>query len=462
MKKIVLAVLVFTMAESSFATIINVPGDYDTIQQGIDASIDGDTVLVQPGTYYENINFNMHNTMVAGNYIITGDSADISNTIINGSQPQNSDTASCVRIVSGEDSSAVLVGFTLTGGQGTVWRDIHNNLWYREGGGIIIELSSPTIRNNYIINNEAVNDSAIQSAGGGGIRAGDGNPVIEGNVIANNTGLYGGGIVLNYATGTIRNNVIYSNSGGQDYGGGGIWSYGGGISLIENNTIVSNSSDLDGGGLLVWSTSVIARNNIIYMNSDIQGYPQIRLRPGSSANVSYSDIEGGWAGVGNVDLDPLFKNAAGGDFHLMSIACGDTLDSPCIDAGSPNYADSLLDCSWGLGGPRSDMGAFGGGDTAFVGVFDQPSSLPNEYMIRNYPNPFNQVTLIEFDLMHDCFVTIDIIDIMGRKTADLVNEYRPVGRNFAAWDASGCASGIYFCRLQACEFKEIRRMVLVK
>ena len=66
------------------ARIINIPADYLTIQTGIDASINGDTVLVQPGTYIENVNFNGQNIALASMFITTRDTAYISSTIIDG------------------------------------------------------------------------------------------------------------------------------------------------------------------------------------------------------------------------------------------------------------------------------------------------------------------------------------------------------------------------------------------
>ena len=57
------------------ATVINIPADYATIQAGIDASSDGDTVLVQPGTYVENINFNGHNVVLGSLFLTTGDTS---------------------------------------------------------------------------------------------------------------------------------------------------------------------------------------------------------------------------------------------------------------------------------------------------------------------------------------------------------------------------------------------------
>jgi hypothetical protein len=346
------------------ATIINIPDDYPTIQEGIDFSTDGDTVLVAEGRYYENMNFRGKNITVASNYILDDDPIHIINTVIDGSQPIHTDTASCLLIVSGEDSTAVLAGFTLTSGYGTIWQDIHNNLWYREGGGILIELSSPTIRNNIITGNEAIDDTGVQSAGGGGIRIGDGNPLIVNNEISFNNGLYGGGVVLNFATGIVRGNLIYSNGGGEDYGGGGVWTYGAGATILENNTIVNNSSSLDGGGLLIWSTSVIARNNIIFGNTDVNGYPQIRIRSGGSISITYSDVEEGWEGDGNIDVDPLFRDPENGDFKLSSDSCGYLVNSPCIDAGDPDIFDIYYGCDRGLEGLRSDMGAYGGGDSA--------------------------------------------------------------------------------------------------
>ena len=65
-------------------TIINIPADYPTIQQGIDSSIDGDTVLVQPGTYVENIMIIEHNILLGSLFLTTGDSGFISQTVIDG------------------------------------------------------------------------------------------------------------------------------------------------------------------------------------------------------------------------------------------------------------------------------------------------------------------------------------------------------------------------------------------
>jgi hypothetical protein len=337
--------------------ILHVPADQPTIQSGIDSSSDGDTVLVAPGTYYENINFHGKKIVLAGRYLLTRDYADIINTVIDGSQPVDPDTASCVLFIGGEDSTTVLEGFTLTGGLGTVWQDIHNDNYYREGGGILCEFSAPVIRNNLIIDNDASGPGGT-SAGGGGIRVGDANPTIVGNVIAYNTGKYGGGIVLNYTGAKIFNNIIYRNSGGADFGGSGIWIYENSPNprIVENNTIMENSSSSYGGGVYIGQTSATFRNNIIWANTAPDG-PQITLDGGSLA-MSYSDVEGGWAGAGNINLDP----GIGDTTHILEPG------SPCIDAGNPavqyNDPEDTLAPGTALhpskGGLRNDMGAFGG------------------------------------------------------------------------------------------------------
>jgi hypothetical protein len=78
------------------ANIIEVPGDQPTIQAGINVAVDGDTVLVGPETYYENIHFRKKGIVVASYYILENNIAYIESTIIDGSMPAHPDTASCV------------------------------------------------------------------------------------------------------------------------------------------------------------------------------------------------------------------------------------------------------------------------------------------------------------------------------------------------------------------------------
>jgi hypothetical protein len=229
--KIVIICLLICASLNIWANKIKIPADYSKIQYGINHAAKGDTVLVSPGTYYENINFKGKNIIVASNYIKSGNVDDIKNTIIDGSNAAFADSASCVFFCSGEDSTAVIEGFTITKGKGT--RYLYPNGWFREGGGVFVETSSPTIKNNHIVGNEVLNFKSVTSAGGGGIRSNLGNPHIYNNLITNNKALFGAAIVLDNSNATVKNNIIYQNTGASSYGGGGaFWIYSPGLFIF--------------------------------------------------------------------------------------------------------------------------------------------------------------------------------------------------------------------------------------
>jgi len=339
-KSVLLVTLIPLMlsAVPTWATVIHVPGEQPSIQGGIDVTVDGDTVLVASGTYSENINFRGKNIVVASHYVLSEDPGFIEATIIDGSNPTYPDSASCVVFCSGEDSTAVLQGFTLTGGEGTRWfDDLHSQSYWRAGGGILTYKSSPTIIDNRIVNNAVTNSTGVDGAQGGGLLCYSGNPLIQDNIILSNQANYGAGIVTDYTGARIRRNVICRNTAGQSYGGGAYWTIGNGSApiIIENNTIVENSSGTNGGAMTLYSGTVTARNNIIWGNTQSQGGPIA-----GSPTITYSDVEGGFPGHGNIDADPQFED---GTYNLSE-------NSPCIDSGDPN---SPLDSD----GTRADMGA---------------------------------------------------------------------------------------------------------
>ncbi len=371
------AVLPLWLCAVASAKVLHVPASFASIQTAINAAVHGDTVLVAPGTYFENIIFRGKRIVVGSHYLLNHDANSIRSTIINGSRPVHPDTASCVLIINREDSTAVLAGFTLTGGKGTRWLDEHGAGYYWEGGGVLTALSSPTIRDNFIVDNEAINSARATSAGGGAIRSGDGAPRILNNVMLANRAMYGGGLVLNYCSGAlVRNNIIAENrvyqavSGAQTFGGGGIWIN---VSLpgvrianrIENNTLIGNSAFGNptgavagqGGAMVAWNSAIVsARNNIFWGNTQTQGGPIAAT--GASFSLTYSAVQGGYAGTGNVMLPPAFADSA---YYL-------SLNSPCVDAGDPSTSDNDVEAAnasgqaqWpSRGTVRNDMGAYGG------------------------------------------------------------------------------------------------------
>lgn len=89
--------------------------------------------------------------------------------------------------------------------------------------------------------------------------------------------------------------------------------------------------------------------------------------------------------------------------------------------------------------------------------------LPKAFALsQNYPNPFNATTHIKYALPRDCWVRLEVYNILGQKVASLVNEHQKAGYKLARWDASSFASGIYFYRLKAGDFTKTRKMVLIR
>jgi hypothetical protein len=164
--------------------------------------------------------------------------------------------------------------------------------------------------------------------------------IISNNRIMNNSSSdYGAGILCQSGYGnTASNNIIYGNSAGQ-FGGGIAATDSAGL-LVKNNTIVSNSAPSGGDGIYCDSTSTVTIVNcILWGNGDEL----------AGCSATYSDIEDGDAGTGNISLDPLFMDPDNNDYHLH--AC-----SMCIDAGDPAHDYSSEPEP---NGGRINMGAFG-------------------------------------------------------------------------------------------------------
>lgn len=263
-------------------TFFDVPADYATIQEAINAASNGDTVLVADGLYYENINlFGRKPFMLASNFMMDSDTNHINNTIINGSQPNNPDTCSVVFMSSGEDTTSVLLGFTITGGTG-IYLGV-----FRGGGGVFIQYSGGKLLNNHIEYNEVHND--YWTMGGGVLAGGPIDPipwvVLRGNRIKQNKAISsldegdGGGVDCWYNLIMEDNEVSWNEAEGPYRGdGGGVRcrsDFGHTNVQIRNNDIthnkaktVSSSTDvaLTGGLSIFWDCSAIISGNNISFN----------------------------------------------------------------------------------------------------------------------------------------------------------------------------------------------------
>ncbi len=277
--KILITAILMICTTCVFSQIINVPDDQPTIQAGINAAMNGDTVLVEDSTYFENIKFMGKAITIASHFLIDGNEEHIDNTIIDGSQAANPDSASTVMFINGEDTTSIICGFTIQGGAG-----LRFSSWNTQyGGGIACWESGPKILNNKIKDNMIITTSSDCGGVGIGSIAVTGNwwMVVDNNVISNNMcatnaeSAFGGGIYVT-TNSIIRNNTIEDNScynAGTKADGGGIevQQFMGVIiaeihdNIIQNNTVEGNESF--GAGIMIFDASATISNNEINNNS---------------------------------------------------------------------------------------------------------------------------------------------------------------------------------------------------
>jgi hypothetical protein len=320
---------------------------YRTIQEGIDAASDGDTVIVSRGVYAENIRFDGKNTVLRSTDPL--DRVVVEGTVIDGNG-----AGSVVTFEGAETEACVLSGFTIRNGSawsgggicGGIYANgtgaaIENNIisknWAERHGGGIYGCDG-IIRNNTISENSCMIGGPW---GGGGLC--DCNGTIESNVITQNRADRGGGLL--YCNGTIQENNITGNSA-LDYhseGGGLAWcdgairnntisdnwaeGWGSGLyccdGIIEENMISGNTATYDGGAM--YSCNGRVENNVITANSAMY----------HGGAFSYCD------GVirGNVITD----NSA--PFHGGGLHCCDgTIENNLVSGNSADLGGGLYEC----------------------------------------------------------------------------------------------------------------------
>lgn len=255
-------------AAASGETIF-VPDDEPTIQEAINAAAEsGDEIIVAPDVYPEAIDF-------LGKAVIVRSADGAASTIIDATGLGTS-VVTCENF---EGVNSVLEGFTITGGTGT------------DTGSHIV---------------------------GGGLYCKNSDPLISHCIIRDNTAELGCGAYCYLASPRFRNCAIFDNTTAEGDGGG--------LYLRSSNPIITNTTFTGneaarGGGFYMDSASPRLINCIVYGNT-----PDSYQGDGVTI-ITYSDIEGGATGTGNINADPLFVDEANGDLRLSP-------GSPCIDAGN--------------------------------------------------------------------------------------------------------------------------------
>ncbi len=270
---------------------LNVPYQYPTIQEAINAAREGCVITVSPGVYFENI------TISGKNIVLTSydpsDAETVRETIIDGGQ-----NGPVITFGGDEYHTCRVAGLTITNGLAP------------KGGGILGNFSQATIEDCVITGNVA------EQSGGGIIEL---SGTIQRNIISDNSAeVIGGGLFR--CSGLIQNNFIYENRSGHSGGGIG-WCHG----TVRNNTIFNNTAVEKGGGAFNCSTQI---TNCIIAGNKAPVDPELAYNTAAPEYQPKNCCIPYWTGDGiAIRTDkPGFINEAAKNFHIRK-------DSPCVDNG---------------------------------------------------------------------------------------------------------------------------------
>lgn len=468
---------------------------YATIQWGIEMAITTDTLIIDDGTYFENL------------YIYGKDLTISSN---NGPEYCTIDGNQNGRVIDVSNCKLFLNGFTISNGysqhggglrlsasdihiqnciftdnqaSGSEWSNggainyqnldstkvyeviinncvFENNTADTYGGAVTFETSSEDSSGlNVIIDSCYFYNNSSESRGALGIKG------LNTNFNISNS-QFTGNIAFKYAGSAIRiaqksngiisdclfdTNIAYTSN--EENPNAGSVHVGGGAEVnLLNCTFVNNTADW-GAGLLVGGGGIASITNCIFWENDTD---QIAITSwegiGGELTVNYCDIQNGidsinvvdslavlvW-GTGNIEDNPLFCNPDSSVYTLAE-------NSPCV----------------GTGENGENIGAYDIGCSK-MSISDGNLTIPNKFSLyHNYPNPFNPVTTISYQIPELLFVNLSIFNINSQLVSTLVNEQVQPGNYSIKWDAKDFSSGVYFYKIIAGKYTETGKAILLK
>ncbi len=201
---------------------------------------------------------------------------------------------------------------------------IDNNTAEACGGGIACELASPVITDCVIIDNNATAVYPYFISGYGDAPG----AVDVKQAQFRMPRAFGAGLFFGIESAPQVSNCLIAGNVSSDYAGGLYSSYGS-TGILTNCTFTENSAELSGGGVMSYNSPLTLTNCILWNDA-----PEEIIVQSGDIEVCYCNVEGGFPGTGNIDVDPLFVAGSLGGFYLSQTVSGQASDSPCLDAGS--------------------------------------------------------------------------------------------------------------------------------
>lgn len=414
--------LLITVAVPATATVLRVPQQYSSIALALTEAAAGDSVLIDPGTYYES------DLDVPAGVHLSGTSPSPELTVIDAQQNGR------VLTITGSDTR--IASLRLTGGQDP------------QGGGIHVGAG------NFIAIESVVIDGCEANAGGG-VFVRDANVTLLDCVVTGNTAwTSGGGIhAVDSQYVGVHRSLLHDNTAGAM---GGAWYSARSTLELISATVVGNQAPQGAEGTafgaqpVAYSFAIVAEHDAASITELLFG--DLASRTDNSCCLRWTHDDDAWPGYlaeqladdgrHNVEAYPMFCRGDGGWSEYFGLR-----------AGSPAIVDGC-----------GRLGAF---DVACDAVAVPEEAPRVDQLAPARPNPFNPSTVIAFAVADGGPVELTIYGLDGRRVATLVDESLAAGRHEATWrgqDDTGrrVASGVYLARLVTDRGHHATRLTLVK